>query len=354
MNNENNLTCSVCLDILYLPMEHRPCGNIFCHGCLNDVKKCPMCRQDFTKDDLVPLTVRMILSAISDIHFKCDDCGEKVLRENEKRHRDECQISCKNCHLMIVKIHEQEHLEKVCQGICRQCWKKITNNHDSICEFRKVVCEAKENECDWSGPYCDKGAHELTCKLLKCRRKYEAIIENMRVEYEGVRKSSKLGEIPPHPQSGKSLFSIVCVNSGKFIGYANGSIYPSTDNRDRLWFYLEKKHNGHTNLLEHRKEFRIKAVLNDNREFYLERFQNVATTDNSNRFSLHLFPNPTQYWIITKRHIHDGNLLIVTDNEILLSVKGLKDSSTSRETICSGVLTIFDYEVCTDDTTKHD
>ena len=79
---KNELICSICTDILQdaVMVLKRTCNHTFCDTCISKViardKRCPECRSDINKNDLMP--DRRTRNLVAKLLFKCETPECKV------------------------------------------------------------------------------------------------------------------------------------------------------------------------------------------------------------------------------------------------------------------------------------
>jgi len=187
------LTCSICLNILYDPIACKGCDNMFCSNCILEWKKysnqCPnLCIYE-PKSILFPVTnmlgkikIKCLnykkgchstfsykdlrnhmesceystyncdcgfagkkkdfqehnISCKKGLEFKCDICSEVIRDENHYINCKQRKEKCHFCHLNIKVDSFKEHLVKECKGLhimCQECYPvciKLINGEESI------------------------------------------------------------------------------------------------------------------------------------------------------------------------------------------------------------------------------
>lgn len=93
----DSLKCSLCLDVFEDPVfcGGRPCQCTFCRGCIERVlvqgNRCPTCRAEIRKRDLLPQ--RVIRSLIDELVVECErKCGWTGRRDAHALHLSKCPI----------------------------------------------------------------------------------------------------------------------------------------------------------------------------------------------------------------------------------------------------------------------
>ncbi len=74
---EDGLQCSICLDVLVEPVEHRACGNHFCRTCVLTLRQCPLCRMHNVTYDTI--TNKYILNKLN-VRVQCTTCKHVCTR----------------------------------------------------------------------------------------------------------------------------------------------------------------------------------------------------------------------------------------------------------------------------------
>ena len=91
------VNCPICLDMIEEAMETPCCHNVFCQKCIVHTDICPICRQGYSSDQLIPnIPMRRLLKEILDINFI----------------RDKMLITCPNkgCETEVTKLNLEKHL----------------------------------------------------------------------------------------------------------------------------------------------------------------------------------------------------------------------------------------------------
>jgi hypothetical protein len=118
-NEDEELTCGICLGILNKPMVVRCCSQTFCEYCINEWLKndetCPHDRQNLTKYELIkpPRIVQNLLSKLR-IHCKHQNsgCDSIIKLENLDNHELNCKFNpvkfCEKCNFIINSDEEHD------------------------------------------------------------------------------------------------------------------------------------------------------------------------------------------------------------------------------------------------------
>ena len=164
--------CNICKNIVWNPMECNKCEHCFCKTCidnwLNQSRTCPFKCNNMTFNES-----RMARSMLSNLLFKCSNCGEVIKYENCELHSNTCSYKHNNKYTSKrskfdkydeVEIETHEHaLTIIKDAKMRKNKKSTSNNNDnpnnntkyywtcSICakyyslDIRSAVCETCTN-----------------------------------------------------------------------------------------------------------------------------------------------------------------------------------------------------------------
>ncbi|XP_012555633.1 uncharacterized protein LOC101236893 [Hydra vulgaris] len=96
-NFENDLTCSICLDIADNAVETKCCNHIFCENCVKFLSFCPLCWA-------LPFSFNNSFLArrlIGNLTKKCpnEGCGKDVPRSEFSKHELLCEFSIFKCYI---------------------------------------------------------------------------------------------------------------------------------------------------------------------------------------------------------------------------------------------------------------
>ncbi len=103
--------CSVCLNVVELPVEHTLCDNNFCSNCLSMLISrrscCPLCRGCLKQSNIRPLH-RILKVQYDSLKMKCmhanDGCNASFPLSEKERHENECNyhtIECQYCQIRL-------------------------------------------------------------------------------------------------------------------------------------------------------------------------------------------------------------------------------------------------------------
>ena len=86
--------CPVCRDPIYKPVEHnggeKTCRRMFCHGCLQIEKKCPICKLEVGHMDVTVVSLRHITSELNEIKVTCKMCEKEFEIKDLAEHQELC------------------------------------------------------------------------------------------------------------------------------------------------------------------------------------------------------------------------------------------------------------------------
>lgn len=140
-------TCSICRGIVIDPVT-TSCDHLFCKLCLQDVSKCPVCRQEIQTSELKVLSKREqgLLGAIKihcPYHPTCTWTGKY---ESVYTHIAKSCTVCPSCQVVCKSSDErQSHMEKECQAnrmTCPFCQSSVINDSwdQHVCVTNKTCC----------------------------------------------------------------------------------------------------------------------------------------------------------------------------------------------------------------------
>jgi len=141
-----DLTCSICLEVLWIPMEHKSCNQMFCKDCLEPCAICPLCRDPLNVGTVWPITIGYIMNILYEIKVKCMGCEIIMTRKETIGH--ECRKKCPADCGKFILANEMEV-------------------HKNICINRIVTCKATDYGCSWSGKFNQKVSHQENCEYVK-------------------------------------------------------------------------------------------------------------------------------------------------------------------------------------------
>jgi Ca2+-binding EF-hand superfamily protein/putative hemolysin len=79
-----DIECTVCLEPWDDPVEHEPCGHVFCRKCSQRLSSCPECRGRIAGRKAPN---RILMNMANAAEVKCDACGWKGTREASRAHK---------------------------------------------------------------------------------------------------------------------------------------------------------------------------------------------------------------------------------------------------------------------------
>lgn len=210
---EDNLECSICLNIIDGTVAVTTCMHRFCSSCLFEymMKKagsasCPNCRSSI--DNLEDVMISSELSDVLDatvIKCKNKECTAELPRKEYKKHAQICEFNkkqCKGCKSLYFEkdfhSHEEEcesrlvkcnlcnsytkfkdqktHRDDVCPGTMVKCPNRKCNymtqrfkinRHGASCTYRMITCS---NGCDAVFDHKEQSSHNEICnrRPVKC------------------------------------------------------------------------------------------------------------------------------------------------------------------------------------------
>lgn len=168
--------CPICTDIIEEPIYICGCNHKFCRKCIEDWcakhTYCPTCRQDcssgvFKEDDVIEKAT-----------FRCPftGCDKILLRNDLKRHEDEClfiQLKCQLCESIMTRGESLRHKIQ-----CEFCEKNMCNNisdaHNEECPEFLISCKY---DCGVKYPRKSANKHDPFCKSkIQCKNGCDASI----------------------------------------------------------------------------------------------------------------------------------------------------------------------------------
>jgi len=152
---DEDLICCVCHQPFVNPKQHIDCGNVFCHGCIQQVKNCPLCRKQLN-GQLSPVP-KMITRKLDDIEVICPDCNEIKKRADLENHVANCA--------------------KECSIGCKQKIKPIDlKSHEGECPEKIVCCPAVDVMCPWTGKRVNREIHFAYCLYSQLRPAFTILL----------------------------------------------------------------------------------------------------------------------------------------------------------------------------------
>lgn len=173
--------CGICLNVYRNAMTLQ-CGHTFCHGCIQNINRCAICRastNDFVPDyskrmHILGLTVKCshedcpITDSLRAIHHHeqvcdyklvaCNDCKTDIQHKNFSSHALVCEerkIPCEACLKLYPKHSLSNHLCPQAHVSCELCkWtgKRIDQeHHDKECMNRVIACPLARYGCTFTG-----------------------------------------------------------------------------------------------------------------------------------------------------------------------------------------------------------
>lgn len=174
---DDNLECSICLNIISGTVAITTCMHRFCSSCLFEymMKKsgnasCPNCRASI--DNLEDVMISSELSDILDVAtIKCKnkECAVELPRKEYKNHMNTCEFNKKQC--------------KGCKSLY---FEKNFHSHEEECESRLVKC----NLCNSYVKFKDQKTHRgdvCPVTMVKCpNKKCNYLTQRSKINKHGV------------------------------------------------------------------------------------------------------------------------------------------------------------------------
>lgn len=142
--NNSYLICPICLNISENAVESNCCGNIFCHKCIIQQNKCPLCRHtDFKYSPNI--TIRKIINDIL-IECKNDKCNFKTTIKNMKEHYKECKYNIYKCNICNFEDSRKKLLDHIILSHKEEILNNFTLNNEEIIlmEYKKLKLKYKQ------------------------------------------------------------------------------------------------------------------------------------------------------------------------------------------------------------------
>ena len=159
------LTCSICMNLVWNPVDCLKCGKLFCHYCLKkSIKKCknlcPMCRaKPFKSSNCKALKITFL-----DIKLKCpnEPCEENPKYYDYISHLEKCEFKKYHC------------INKDCN------YENTLNNKDDM-ESHFKTCKYRITNCDFCGKemiaHLLENHHGNDCPkfIIECKNCFESM-----------------------------------------------------------------------------------------------------------------------------------------------------------------------------------
>ena len=197
--------CQSCTFVSQDPQQVSCCGNIYCKGCLQQLKesandfKCPTCHNDISNnyfsDTRADKRIKSLEVYCTNRESYClqDDssCQWKGYLKDIDTHLQQCPyqfISCTNdCWEYVQRKQLQYHLENDCPKrliICRYCKAEgiLTGDHFEVCPQYPILCT--NEECGQEIPRIQMKLHKRSCpkEITCCQYKTIGCAQKMKRE----------------------------------------------------------------------------------------------------------------------------------------------------------------------------
>ncbi len=170
------LTCSICLNLLNDPISCQSCDNMFCSNCIKIWNKVSSTCPNMCIFKPKPI-LHSIANLLGKIKMKClyykKGCLSIVNYKEMQSHLEQCEFSIWKCEcgLSCFKKEYFDHLKNNCNKVrklsfCKFCRENTTNNkqHYFTCKERSDVCKF----CKMSVSVLDYSNHLVTqCEGLE-------------------------------------------------------------------------------------------------------------------------------------------------------------------------------------------
>jgi hypothetical protein len=172
----DEVTCAICLQILYNPVACKQCNNPFCKNCITDwtarSNTCPN-RCNYQEAQINPFAKKLL----DKLKLKCtnhiEGCSEQIHYEDYIKHISEkCQFTlfkCSACgmsgrkNLIGMHINMCEHFKDPCPYCKTDVLRKLLQSHIATCTERTTECE----HCEMVVKYNQMEAHLSQCGAVK-------------------------------------------------------------------------------------------------------------------------------------------------------------------------------------------
>ncbi|KAH6920509.1 hypothetical protein HPB50_028503 [Hyalomma asiaticum] len=140
------LLCGICHDVLCEAVEC-PCRHVFCLRCIASQRSCPLCQQQLTEAQLIPV-LPLVNKMISKLQVKCPHralgCTLKVPLGRLNEHTQTCQYKsavCESC--TVLAGHTQDECPKRLVRCSRRCHQyvcaDVLDTHDCQQTIREAM-----------------------------------------------------------------------------------------------------------------------------------------------------------------------------------------------------------------------
>ncbi|MDD4930696.1 MAG: RING finger domain-containing protein [Candidatus Colwellbacteria bacterium] len=193
---DDNLECSICLNIIDGTVAITTCMHRFCSSCLFEymMKKvgsasCPNCRASIDNPEDV-----MISSELSDIldssviRCKNKECTAELPRKEYKKHTQICEFNkkqCKGCKSLYFEKDFESHMEECLYRVvkCNLCnsYTKVKDqktHRDDVCPGTMIKCP--NQKCNYMTQRSKINRHNASCtyRMVTCSNGCESIFDH--------------------------------------------------------------------------------------------------------------------------------------------------------------------------------
>lgn len=143
----NISTCNVCIEIMMNPTNLK-CGHCFCEGCVKKMKKCPLCRTEYTGQNLSPnYSIKNLIGEYK-VYCPNKNCDWLGFIKNFNDHYKTCLETLLFCHWCSFPVE----------------YKYIMEHFEKECDYRKIICKF----CNAIYPFYKNSIHLNVCSRTKC------------------------------------------------------------------------------------------------------------------------------------------------------------------------------------------
>ena len=189
---KQNLSCPICLSVVWKPLTCGECDKPFCTKCIEDHLshniKCPYCMQAFKKR-----TNRMLNDLLEIMEIACPlKCTEKTSYNGLTKHLSICEkqikkFKCGECKTIINAYGLDDSVIKEHRDACQNSFlncifcdiptqRRYLANHMDNCSKRLLKCDS----CNTTYPADFKQAHNgYYCSKARLLTKREELIEKL-------------------------------------------------------------------------------------------------------------------------------------------------------------------------------
>ncbi|CAF1233775.1 unnamed protein product [Adineta steineri] len=163
--NIEHLECSICKDLLWIPVACQTCETPFCSACIKQWRtnrpiKCPSLCDTFIERKCPPFIVKMLSQLQIACAYQIYGCMEIIPYEALEKHELQCDYrrqQCSGCHLEVSKRELANHEANCalidvtcpdCKFVYKRCDASMVHT-DNVClreQLRQLRIEFQENK----------------------------------------------------------------------------------------------------------------------------------------------------------------------------------------------------------------